>query len=856
MLNGALRQANLEKYLSTSSTNTSHKIFSYGAAADAEIGTQNASFKDNQPGQMDSRGHVSDHTRDLGFMSDTQLSNFFSRPIKLYETEWDVNSALFDTFDPWTIFWENLRNEEKIKHYYLLKCKMHIKILINGNAFYYGRAIAAYEPLDFYDDTSITNSRTPYIDEDLVRLSQRMHIYINPTTSEGGSLELPFFYHKNAFSIPNNDWRRMGRIVLMSLNNLQNANGATDPLNITVMGWAEDVKYAIPCGNIPEMWNEPEMDEHEDGVVSRPASTIANVASKLTQLPWIGRFARATEIGAGATAAVAKLFGFSSPNELSYSAMMPLVRPSLATVDNKYPAQKLTVDSKQEITIDPETTGISAMDELSIKGIAGRESYLTSFTWEVGDAPETSLFQCLVSPSVHRYESTTGPQMFHFPACAAAALPFSFWRGTMRFRFQIVASEYHKGRIRVVYDPEAGQLTPNFNTHYITIHDIASEKDFTVDVGWAQEYSWAPTLLPGTDTFVTDNSTVVSGLDGNGVLSVHVLNALTIPGATVANIQVNVFVSMLDDFEVAQPSDTVSLVHFRPDVSNTPEMGEEMENDMDCCEDPVSDPPTIDNMAMTQIEDPDVNKLFFGEIVGSFRQLLKRDYLAEVTLFPQTAETQWVQIRRGLFPMFGGKYTGPAPITSTALLTYGSSGDILVPAATTMLNYVARMFLAWRGSVRWTFDTSPLHVQGGAGERYSSVSYHMSRIPFTAYTNTTASADASNNNAVQVGYLNRETRPTAYGMHIGNTNVNPLQSVEVPYYSRKRFDFTLLQEDFTTNVTKPSFEFATLVPANTTAEEEIFIRSYCSAGEDMNFFFFNGLQPFYFYQIFTRDNTP
>jgi hypothetical protein len=55
MLNGALRQANLEKYLSTSSTNTSHKIFSFGAAADAEIGTQNASFKDNQPGQMDSR---------------------------------------------------------------------------------------------------------------------------------------------------------------------------------------------------------------------------------------------------------------------------------------------------------------------------------------------------------------------------------------------------------------------------------------------------------------------------------------------------------------------------------------------------------------------------------------------------------------------------------------------------------------------------------------------------------------------------------------------------------------------------------------------------------------------------------
>jgi hypothetical protein len=355
---------------------------------------------------------------------------------------------------------------------------MHIKLLINGNAFYYGRALLAYEPLAVFDNTSYNKQvrNNAYNTADLVRLSQRMKIFINPTESQGGSLELPFFYDRNALSIPDKQWSLMGECVLMSLNDLKHANGGTDPLSISVLAWAENVSYAIPTSSVPEM-GIPEMaDEHETDVISRPASTIARYAGALSSVPWIGPFAKATEIGAGAVASVAKIFGYSSPANLEYSIMVPNPRPSLAVVDTKYPTNKLTIDSKQEVTLDPATTGIDSRDELPIASIAGRESYLTSFDWLQSDVRDASLFQVRVDPFVKRVSSGE----YHLPACAAAVLPFDYWRGTMRFRFQVVSSNYHKGRIRIVYDPKRGSINPEL------IHIIRQSMTFQ----WRRTLLW------------------------------------------------------------------------------------------------------------------------------------------------------------------------------------------------------------------------------------------------------------------------------------------------------------------------------------------------------------------------------
>ena len=801
-----------------------------------------------------------DSTRDIAFLKDAELTQFFQRPIKIAEYSWTPLTPLFQRFDPWALFWNDPRNIEKIKHYYLLKCTMHIKILINGNAFYYGRAIAAYEPLNNADNTSAGRNRT-WVNADFVRGSQRMHVYLNPTTSLGGSMELPFFWPENALSIPDEDWSQMGDIVLASLNDLQHANGATEPLSIAVMAWAENVSYSIPTRSTPSLPlttpNAGKMgDEYNEPIISRPASAVARIAGALSNVPVIAPFARATEIGAGAIAKVAKIFGFSSPTNLEYSPMIPLPKHSFAVTDIQNLTNKVTVDSKQEITLDPRTTGIQEDDELPIASIAGRESFLTTFTWDTTQDVETLLFNSRVDPGL----KVINGDEFHFTAAAFAALPFQYWRGTMRYRFQIVCSEYHKGRIRLVYDPDTGSDLSAYNTHYTTVHDISTEKDFTIDIGWGQKTPYRQSLKFETGSYFGSSpiESVESDI-GNGVLSVHILNKLTSPSDAGVNVSVNVFVSMLDDFEVGAPSDDISVVRFRPEppeatVLTTPNSGT-IDGDMDCCDTPVTDPPLLDNLADTNVEDPDVTKVFFGEVIGSFRQLLKRSYRAETSTLPLSSTTPTVQnVSRGSFPIYGGQLPA-ASYPTESMVTEFDDGRYFVPVETTMMNYLGRAFLGWRGSTRWTIDASSYGDRGLIGSNSLSVS--LSRN--TSFTNRNVVTPLTNSNAPDFSsiVMQAERGADTHGMMLCNTHINPILNVEIPYYLNKRFSYTAQDDEFISSVEGPPYNISSIFPESNSGNEDItLIRTFVSAGEDFNLFFFNGLPPVYFEPFYPVDAGP
>lgn len=858
--------------------------------ADAFINSETMQFRDNVPGYLDSRGVHFDATRDDGMAQDATLGSWFSRPIKIAEFSWDVDQALYQRFNPWTLFWENERNVEKIKNYHLLRSTLHLKILINGNAFYYGRAIAAYEPLAPLDSTS---PKREWVPADRIRGSQRMHVYLNPTTSQGGSLELPFFWPKNNWVVSQNDWRNMGEVVLASFNNLRHANAGTEPINISVMAWAENVKFAIPTRSvpIPSAMSIPESgkapsgngkgsDEHERNVISRPATNVARVAGALSNVPVIGPYAKATEIGANAVAQTAKMFGLSAPNNLDYAIYEPHAKHSIAVTDTKQSANKVTIDSKQELTIDPRTTGIREDDELPIASMAGRESYLTQFTWTLQDQSGLHLWNSRVDPGL---KFRNGDE-WHFPACAVAALPFQYWRGTMRFRFQVVASEYHKGRLRIVYDPRIGGISSEYNTHYSTVHDIAESKDFTVDVGWGQHEPYKESLgwYSSPEYGIVPLTTNIS--QGNGVISVYVLNKLSVPSQTNSQVQVNVFVSALDDFEVAAPDEKMSHLKFRPNVDppsplttrsndgyskfmeglslrgGVPESGTVPEaEDCDDQDAPVVDPPPIDTMADSQLDQPLTTKVFMGETIGSYRTLLRRGYKSEVFGLPEVESTASLNLSRSSFPVNGGFVVGQTPAPGSILKTY-QDGRFYVQTCTTLLNYLGRAFLGWRGSTRWTVDTSALNLSsirssGSGTDFWNSITFMLSRK--NKFTNTLTIGATLDTNLMSAPVLiNEIERGTDLcGLHIGNTAVNPIQTVEVPYMLTDRFTYTFREDNFEITNTGAGWNLTALFPASQSAADNGFIKLFVSAGEDFNFFFFNGMPPVYFEQAYVPDQS-
>jgi hypothetical protein len=741
----------------------------------SDFSAQNVSFQDKNVAYHYEVESSMDPTRMVADMNDADLGSFFERPIKIASYNWGVGTSLFENFNPWQLYFENPRVLNRLTNFNLMRAKLNLKVMINGNGFFYGRAIASYTPLHISDN--VTENRA-LIPQDVIGASQRPHIYIDPTYSTGGSMTLPFLWQKNVLNIPRQEWRQMGEMNLRSINNLKHANGANESVTISIFAWASEVDLSIPTSTDPGSLSPQAGDEYGQGPVSKPASVIARMAGTLTRAPVIGNFARATELAASTVADVARIFGYSRPNVIEPS-MPTVIRPvgTLANTNVDDTANKLSLDVKQELSIDPQIFGTSSHDEMEIKSIAMRESYLCSFTWDVTDGPESLLWNSVVTPSLY---DTNGTEYHFTPACHVA-LPFEFWRGSMEFRFQIVASNFHKGRIAVAFDPYFFE-TYEYNTQYTHIVDIASDKDFTIKCGWGNEHGFLRVRDPENNSFPWSATALTSPNSdfNNGFVSVRVLNELTSPNSTIDNsVQVNVFVKMCDDFEVRAPNDfyykRYSLFKNGPATLEA-QAGDDEANAEDTPEPSIPVSNQVAAEMASCLDSSDMNSLvYFGEEVPSIRSLMKRYCLYGVHAPVGTGASYSVMTKKD-FPL----YRGYAPNAvhqddNAAKLNYFQN---------TIVNWFTPNYVAVRGGMRWKYHRVQSYNDNQllGAQRFPSDSANV----YSLASAIGPTSDSLNGlNSYQLTQY-----PTLFnGAAETNTIVDPCVEIECPFYSFDRFTF-------------------------------------------------------------------
>ena len=175
-----------------------------GVTADTSINSspddvkhQTMRFRDQFSGHTNDIETFVDPTRKLQDKNDVPLSEFFARPVKVFEAQWNTNGILSAEFNPWRQFLTNKRVQNRLANFKLLRCNLRMKVVVNGNGFQYGRAIVAYWPMSGYDQLSTHTALDPI---DLTQTSQLPHIFVDPTTSTGGEMLIPFFWHENYFA--------------------------------------------------------------------------------------------------------------------------------------------------------------------------------------------------------------------------------------------------------------------------------------------------------------------------------------------------------------------------------------------------------------------------------------------------------------------------------------------------------------------------------------------------------------------------------------------------------------------------------------------------------------------------------
>jgi len=812
----------------------------------SEIETeQNVQFADVDAQNMTEVDAYVDPTRRLMDTNTASLGDFMSRPVRIATYTWTQGGSVDAVIEPWKLFFNDARVVNRIAHFNLLRCKLHVRVTVNGTPFHFGRAMITYLPLHVYDEMSVKT--VPLADAAYkVGISQRPRLMINPTCSQGGEMILPFFFHKNYLSIPDSEWEDMGLLMITELASLKHANGATDPVTISMFAWASEVEMDVltsdkPLTMVSQSGTSEMKEANMKGFISEPATAFAKTLSKLTVFPQIAPLATATSMGATAIAGIAKYFGYSRPvitkapdrvrNQMSSSFALCNV-PDLS--------EKLTVDCAQELTVDPRISGVGSEDPLTISNIAQRESYLTQFDWLQSNSPDDMLFNIRLTPG--SWFAKAADSKFHFTPVCAMAFPFAYWTGKLRLRFQFVTSAYHRGRVMVRYDPNVSH-TLDFNTNFIEVIDISENSDFTIEVGVAQQVSLLQNAFPagGTSNYYgTTPLTPITGSRDNGFLSLTVINELTTPNSTANNdIKVNVFVSAGDDFEVFVPRDT-GISSLTMDQQSGVPSGTPIDA---ACNMAYEGPVT--QMCIGTTNSDDINKVFIGESIVSLRTLLKRFTMHENMIGGDTSIST-LELKRCAFPLFRGYVPGAIDFTS-------------VPAPDTpynyvnthLLHYVSSMFSGHRGSIRYKIapvgnvnDKTVLAVSLDSPPSAFADDSSGAATVLTAYD---ARAEAMQPDVIKQWALPYGSSGTA----VHYPGINRVMEFEVPYYNNLRF-CPGKQLDFGANPGSFYGGF-TLRGRINLSDTDAALQSYVASGEDFQVYFFTGIPPF---SVSTTTPTP
>jgi hypothetical protein len=765
-----------------------------------------------------------DPTFDLGKNEDSLLANFLSRPIKIHESSWDVGGVIDTSFDPWTLFLQNPSVAARINNFAYLRGDLRIKVLINGNSFYYGKTLAAYQPLQHFDQVFVHSVAGTNPNMELMALSQMPSAEIDSNDSKGCELECDFLWPFNYVRLNSTtDAGRLGRVYLKSYHNLRHANGGTDALTVSMFAWLENVVLTTPT--TATFQSGFFSGEYGKGAISGVATSVASVAEKLATVPVIGPYAKATSQVATTLGGVAKAFGFSRPVNLDMNT--PVKRKivsSLAVTDNDETIDKLTLDSKQELSVDPRVCGLLPVDEMSLAHVLPKESYLTQLDWSVSDPTDHLLFNAHVSPTLCNVDTSVAtpvvPMIGHTPMSHASQL-FEYWTGSITFRFSIVASAYHKGRLRITVDPfyKVAGVT-NWNHVYSRIVDISEERDFEICVSWLQNEAFKPVhAMRGINQGYGSLQYTAVDSTSNGVISVEVLNGLTTPNDASTEISILTYVKGGDDLTYFGPKDQlrdIKSVHgdfqsgfFQSGFEASPNgiPGTQM---------------CVGEDGQREISDHTFD-VYAGEKAVSFRQLLRRYWFYRNFLVPQSgASTSWRKyiFHNPIFPGYHG-YGAAAYDATDTLSGYNYVGS-------TLLNYLAPAYVCRRGSIRYKFLNAP--NSHNAGTRTMSVVRNTDSIG--DYAETRSYSGSSQDATAMLGV---ELDHSGEGLSITVPFAQPSLEVELPYYSNTRFSLarnTDTKGNAFDNSDVQNYTLSCSKPGYSTSEDDDIVNSYVSTGED------------------------
>jgi len=754
------------------------------------------------------------------------MSDFLERPVEIYSTSYSSGAALDLSLDVWALFLAMPAVRAKLRNYAYLRGNLHVKVSVAGTPFHYGRIMLSYQPFASANNTlaalvtaaglgadgrrMLLNYMSQAPGSQVINVNQNKPVevvcpYISPQPM--GRL---FNYSAAVLSAATSftDFSDMGTLLIKSINNLAAVSASPTPVYIQVYAWMEDVQLGTTTGTQIEITTESGVvskgkDERKVGPVENIASRVFDISSRLTKIPYLYPYAKASEIASGAVRNVAALFGWSMP-VLNQNTMLvrnnPFCNGALTIGSNT--SQRIVLDPLQELSVDSTIVGVEE-DDMIISNIASRMTYLTTFNWNDTDSAMVApIWTCENSPNLVTYHNN-GVNVFCQPtAMSFAALPFTYWRGSITYRFEIVCSSFHRGRLAFYFEPNVAQralinASVSMNKQFIRVVDIQDSDVVDITVGWASSKPWLRVGSAQSGYLHTDQTTVAADGLVNGYISVIPFTSLQSPDAS--DIKINVYVCC-SDLQVNGRTNA-NMYSSRLAYAESGIVG-------------IDDKALVVDLNNSSASNDGLCEDYFGEQPLSFRSILKRFTTSDsISISANTTTAPRV-------------LTVEHQILPPNNLAFGATS---VTTQFTLFSYLRPAYVGMRGSVR-------IRCRSTFGMGIHML--HQVKISLSPPSTTNA-------NSVSFSAIQGLNAAVPEGTITFAPATNSGIEVEFPFYSNNLFvpsfssaDFSYVQESTYFRNWRYQLD---VWSGNTTAQTLDIERA---AGEDFTFLRFQGAAPF------------
>lgn len=500
------------------------------------------------------------------------ITSFLERPYLVNSTDWTTSSTagtnLFNVVVG-TELYNNAIWANKLSGYTFFRGTAVLRVNINANPFQQGKLLIHFLPCVNQQDTSYTAKHNAM----LATTTQQPNVMLD-CRETSAIIRIPYVAPTDYYCLDGDNsplrysWGTFWVDVLSPL--LTGASGDTNVEVATFLHF-EDVELTGPI--IPQMSGvgsdgrkgrasrittrnitekeQAALVENSIGSVLTKAST--KIAKSLSEVPLLRQVAGVASWVIEGVEGLASFFGWAKPQVDSVPIIVSdQFNRHMATSDGADTSVPLGLLTENKLDIN-ENISYTDEDEMSLNYLKRIKAYFGTFSWSTSQTPNTQLYNLTVAPynleqSMQKtYTAGTssvtatyyaGPPIYYLTNF------FALYRGSVEIEMHFIKTNFHSGRLQILYFPYTGSSTQN--TTLTTVSNQPYILREIVDIRYTDKIVLnLPYLLPYEYASMDDPM---------GYLQVIVLNTLCAPETVSSSLNVVLFARGGEDFEFQVPS--------------------------------------------------------------------------------------------------------------------------------------------------------------------------------------------------------------------------------------------------------------------------------------------------------------